>query len=170
MRAFALALPLAACMAPAPAPRGLVLDPGGLAPAGSDLRVDFGRAQDGAVRAVASLLGRGPSSIERVAECGAGPVTMAGWDNGLTLLFRDGDFAGWLWRPGRQGAGQVTTASGLTPGDPRAEAAALPDVRFLPTTLPPTLGHEEFVAGGLGGLIEGGAVTNLWAGVTCFFR
>jgi len=162
--ASGLALFLAGCATMAP--QGLVLDADGLAPRGSSLRVDFGRAQDGAVAAVSSLLGRPPASTRPVEECGAGPITMVGWDSGLTLLFRDGDFEGWLWMPGRPAAAQVTTASGLAPGDSRAEAAGLPDVRFVPTTL----GDEEFVAGGLGGLIEDGAVTNLWAGATCFFR
>lgn len=166
MRAAAAALVLAGCAAATPAPPGLVLDSGGLAPAGSELRVDFGRAQAGAVQAVARLLGRGPSSTERIGECGAGPVTLAGWDNGLSLLFQEGDFVGWLWVPGRAGAAPVATAPGLAPGDSRATVAAVPGVRFVPTTL----GDAEFVAGGLGGVIAGDTVLTLWAGVSCFSR
>ena len=73
----------------------LTPDAAGLQPAGTDLRIDFGRAQAGVIETVSRLLGDDPSDIGTIGECGAGPVTAAYWDDGLTLNFLDGDFRGW---------------------------------------------------------------------------
>jgi hypothetical protein len=34
--------------------------------------------------------------VTTVAECGAGPMTIARWENGLSLNFIDADFRGWV--------------------------------------------------------------------------
>ncbi|MDH3262867.1 MAG: hypothetical protein OEM24_02590 [Paracoccaceae bacterium] len=162
--ALTLALLLGACAAPmastsAAAP-GLVLDAEGLRPAGSALRVDFGRAEDGAIAAVSRLLGAGPVETAANAECGAGPVKAVRWANGLTLNFQRGAFLGWVSETGRGTAAAAST--GLGPGTARA---ALQGARFEETSL-----GTEFEAGGVFGLVEGGEVRLIWAGVTCFFR
>ena len=160
----ALALLLGACAAPAAETRapaaGLVLDAEGLRPAGSALRVDFGRAEAGTVAAVSRLLGAGPVETATIEECGAGPVKAVRWANGLSLNFQEGTFLGWVSGKGRGAA--ATTSSGLGPG---TERAALQGARFEETSL-----GTEFEAGGVFGLIEGGEVRLIWAGVTCFFR
>jgi hypothetical protein len=162
--AAGLALLLGACAAPVAAPRapapGLVLDPEGLHPAGSALRVDFGRAEAGAVAAVSRLLGTGPVETTAMQECGAGPVKAVSWANGLTLNFQNGTFLGWVSQQGR--GAPSATASGLGPGTARA---ALQGARFEETSL-----GTEFAAGGVFGLVEGGEVRLIWSGVTCFFR
>jgi len=96
-------------------------------------------------------------------ECGAGPLTFAAWDDGLTVAFDNGDFAGWSL--GNSGA---TTAQGIGVGTTRADLDKIsPEVRES------SLG-AEFTAGEIGGLLDGPTaeahVTTLWAGVTCMFR
>ena len=78
-RALALALVLGACapVAGAPSANGIVLDAEGLSPAGSVLRVDFGRQREGAVVAVSHLVGAGPASASA---CGEG-VEEVRWEH-----------------------------------------------------------------------------------------
>lgn len=163
-RATALALLLGACAAPAAETRapgqGLVLDAEGLHPAGSALRVDFGRAEAGTVAAVSKLLGAGPVETAANAECGAGPVKAVRWANGLTLNFQRGTFLGWVSEQG-QGV-PARTASGLGPGTAQA---AVPGAQTRATSL-----GTEVETGGVFGLVEAGEVRRIWAGLTCFFR
>jgi len=139
----------------APPPAGLTPDATGLQPAGSPLRIDFGRAQDGVIAAVTRLLGSAPASRTRNGECGAGLVTAVRWENGLTLNFLEGDFRGWVVdRPGQPVAGGFAVGT-------------LPENVTLEDT---TLG-QEFSSGGVHGLVQDGAtIDTLWAGTTCFFR
>ena len=139
-----------------PAPRGLTPDGEGLQPAGTDLRIDFGRAQDGVIDAVTRLLGQPPADITRNPECGAGLVTAAYWPNGLTLNFTQGDFTGWVvTEPG------LATAGGLAVGQ-------LPPAIAMEET---SLGRE-FERNGVWALVEDGSpeISTLWSGTTCFFR
>lgn len=52
----------------------LAPDAGGLQPAGTELRIDFGRTKAGVVEAVTRLLGASPVSETINRECAAGPV------------------------------------------------------------------------------------------------
>ena len=101
--AFALALLVAACVpgsgarapsGPASAARGLMPDAEGLQPAGTTLRIDFGRAQDGVIAAVSRLLGEEPARVTRTPGCRAADTEIA-WPSGLVLAFRAGSFVGW---------------------------------------------------------------------------
>lgn len=163
--ALIAALALAGCMPAAPLPseappaRGFSLDGGGVQPAGTPLRIDFGRAQAGVIDAVTRLAGVPPEAVIVQPECGAGPVTAAEWANGVTLNFLDGDFLGWtVSEPG------VPVAGGLAVGQPRA---ALTAAQVQDTTL-----GLEFRQGDIFGILdEGGTeVRMLWSGLTCFFR
>ena len=94
--AVALALSLMGCGAatapgPDPAPSGHVFDADGIALVGSPLRIDFGRAEPGAVAAFSRLEGRDPSGSS---DCGGG-VRAVSWPGGTTLQFRNGGFLGW---------------------------------------------------------------------------
>lgn len=159
MRALALVLMLAACTTapggPIPAAAGLTPDAGGLQPAGTDLRIDFGRAEPGVIATVSRLLGSDPVEIVSQAECGAGPMRAARWPNGLTLNFQDGDLRGWVVdAPGQPVAGGWQV--GMAP----------PDLPMQSTSL-----GTEFSQSGVFGLVQDtGRVTTLWSGTTCFFR
>lgn len=157
---------VAGCATSGPATRSagpaIKLSENGLGPAGSELRIDFGRAQAGVISAVSTLQGEAPRDTRTNTECGAGPVVAATWDNGLTLNFQDGRFLGWV----AQSPFEAAYPSGSVPLGATADA--------LGGTVAPeqtSLG-QEFFAGGLWHLIddEGASVTTVWAGLTCFFR
>jgi hypothetical protein len=129
-------------------------DSEGLQPVGSDLRIDFGRAQEGVIETVSRLLGSDPTDITTSPDCG--DVTAAYWRAGLTLNFVEGDFRGWvLTEPG------LTVAGGLSVGD------TPPPVTMATTTL-----GREFEIDGVWALVEdtGPEITTIWSGRTCFFR
>ncbi|PIV72995.1 MAG: hypothetical protein COW55_14695 [Rhodobacteraceae bacterium CG17_big_fil_post_rev_8_21_14_2_50_65_11] len=163
MRAAAVLLiaSLSACsmaeLRPAdPVSTGLTPDVAGLQPAGTDLRIDFGRAQAGVIETVSRLLGSDPADIGTIEECGAGPVTAAYWTDGLTVNFLNGDFVGWaLSEPG------LVAAGGLAVGD------TPPPVPMTETTL-----GREFEIGGVWALLaeDSAEITTVWSGITCFFR
>ncbi len=96
MRRLALVLLLAGCAATAPMPpaQGLMVAPYGLQPVGTELRIDFGRAEDGVIGPVSLLVGAQPVTRGPLPSCGA-RISRAVWGNGLVVYFRDGDFEGW---------------------------------------------------------------------------
>ena len=108
---LAAAVALSAC-APSPvadrsAAQGLVPDSLGLQPNGSPLRIDFGRAEAGAVPVTSRLLGEDPVFRGAVAGC---TLTAARWDDGFTMWFDRGSFVGWTDASGG-GAGEVCAAA-----------------------------------------------------------
>lgn len=157
---------VAGCATSGPTMRGavpaIILSQNGLGPAGSELTIDFGRAQAGVISAVSALQGETPRSTATNAECGAGPVFSATWDNGLTLNFQDGKFLGWV----AQSPFEAAYPSGSVA---LGRAVDVLGAGFAPEQT--SLG-QEFVAGGLWHLIddEHAQVTTVWAGLTCFFR
>ncbi len=157
------AFALAGCLGPAPVPSavappsvaGISPDAEGLQPSGTPLRIDFGRAQAGVIETVSRILRDEPDGVFTNSECGAGPTTIARWDDGLMLLFTEGDFRGWVL----DGAA-YTAGNGLTPGE------QVPEIPLRDTTL-----GQEFEQGGIFGLSEDGeTIALLWVGTTCFFR
>jgi len=159
--ALFLAAALTACT-PLPPPTstpsggGVTPDSAGLQPGGTDLRIDFGRAQEGVIETVSRLVGSQPADVTLIEECGAGSVTAAYWQNGLTANFLDGDFVGWaVSEPGLPVAGNLSV--GMTP----------PPVQMVETTL-----GREFESNGVWALVADGSpdITVLWSGITCFFR
>ena len=154
---WGLVLTLSACATALPPPQaaGLMPDAGGLQPAGTDLRIDFSRAEAGAIDTVSRILGAHPSEVVDQAECGAGPVRAVRWPTGLALNFQDGDFSGW-----------VVDAPGLIVAGGYRVGMTAPDLALHQTSL-----GREFSADGVYGLVdEAGNVAALWSGTTCFFR
>lgn len=157
--ALLLVAALAACTqlplpSSAPDGNGVTPDSTGLQPGGTDLRIDFGRAQEGVIDTVSRLLGSDPTDITTSPDCG--DVTAAYWRSGLTLNFVEGDFRGWvLTEPG------LSAAGGLSVGD------TPPPVTMATTTL-----GREFEIDGVWALVEetGPEITTIWSGRTCFFR
>ena len=96
MRALAAALLLAGCAAqPAVPPLSAGSDPlrpgpNGIAVAGTDLEIGFGRAQEGAAEAVTRLVG--PPDAQ--SPCPGGGAVLV-WPMGLAMHFPDGTFTGW---------------------------------------------------------------------------
>jgi hypothetical protein len=152
---------LAACVTTPrePEPPVLSLDAQGIRPTVSQLRIDFGRAQAGVIDTVSRLLDEGPNAITTTPECGAGPVTAASWEDGLTLNFQNGQFTGWV-----NSDPDLAVAGGFRAGMPRL---AMPQVSFQVTTL-----GTEFSRSDVFGILteDDEAIRLLWAGTTCFFR
>jgi hypothetical protein len=135
------------------------LDGNGIEPTISRLRIDFGRAQVGVIETVSRLLGERPQSVTRVAECGAGPMTIAQWEGGLALNFIDEDFRGWVTSDPT-----LPVAGGFVA---RQERVNMPVVSFQVTSL-----GNEFNIGPVSGLLDPSEtrIQQVWSGATCFFR
>lgn len=125
----------------------------------------FGRPEEEVVATLERL--RGKATRGTNGECGAGPLQIANWPDGLSLLFQDKRFAGWSLDA--RAAGAITTMAGIGPGSSRSDLEAAYAAKFTQTTI-----GTEFSAGALGGLLDGtksGAkITTMWAGITCIFR
>jgi hypothetical protein len=149
----------------------LALDPQGLRwflpPNGSARPILFGTAQADVLASLERV--RGEASKGTNSDCGAGPVQYANWADGLSLVFRDGRFAGW-GLDGRAG-GAIATSDGIGIGTTRAE---LDDATGPPLEVRQTSLGTEFSAGAYHGLFGGSAanarITDMWAGVSCVAR
>ena len=124
----------------------------------------FGSPRDQADGLVAQAGAEGPESSAN-AECGAGPMEFSRHPGGLTLNYQDGKLVGWLLDEASEA---VTIEGGLAIGAGRAVAEALPGVAAVDGS---TLGDEFYSESkGIGGFLEEGKVTMLYAGTNCFFR
>ena len=153
---------------PALAGGGLAIEAEGLRlfdEAGAARAIPFGTPQATTVAAVAASVGGAAPEVTTNAECGAGPVQFAQFSNGLQLLFQNNQFQGWFVDE----AG-MTTVDGMGVGSTRA---SIQSSRAVEMQDEGTLG-DEFDSGGVGGFFSDatpqGAVTSLYAGLTCFFR
>jgi hypothetical protein len=158
---FASALVLAGCVTTPEDPElpPFTLTGTGIDPTISRLSIDFGRAQVGVIDTVSRLLRADPDEVTTVAECGAGPMTIARWENGLSLNFVDEDFRGWV-----SSDPDLPVDGGFVPGQPRV---SMPQVSFQVTSL-----GNEFNIGPVSGLLDETetGILLMWSGATCFFR
>lgn len=157
------AVPIAATVHLALSGEGLTF----AADSGSTRHVEFGVPAATAIEAASRVIGTAPE-IGHNGECGAGPLDMATWPNGLTLVSQDGRFVGWSIDPAGSGRA-LSTLAGVGLGSTRAELESAYTAEVSETTL-----GTEFLAGGLSGVLEGtgtaALITALWAGTNCIFR
>lgn len=137
--------------------------------AGGTRVLRFGEPAEAVIRTIAGIRGAAPERM-RNDECGAGPLDMAAWPDGLTVTSQDGRFIGWSLNARRPASvTRAVTAAGIGVGSTRAELQAA----HATTVHESTLG-EEFDAGGLFGVLDGtspGArIEVLWGGTSCNFR
>ena len=126
-------------------------------------RLFFKAGQNEAIALVAKVLGD-PESTGANAECGAGPMEMAEFANGLTLNFQDGALVGWITSQEHE---KIAQAGEIQLG---AARSVLETSDFVTWERDSTLG-DEFTAGdNVGGFIEEDKVSMLYAGTQCFFR
>jgi len=167
-RASPVATPAAATPSTATAPR-LAVEAEGLRwflqPSGSARPIAFGSPESEVIASLERV--RGPSEKGTNVNCGAGPVQVASWPDGLSVIFQDGRFVG--WGMGRSASGSIATAAGIGPGSTRAELDSAYNVTVSRTSL-----GSEFSAGGLYGVLDGASadarITDMWAGVSCVAR
>lgn len=137
-----------------------------LPPNGSARPLAFGTPEADVLASLERV--RGPAGKGVNQDCGAGPVQYANWPDGLSLVFQNGEFAG--WGLDRRASGALATANGVGPGMTRLElAGSFGSVSFQNTTL-----GTEFAAGDIFGLLDGSGtdaeITDMWAGVSCVAR
>lgn len=146
---------------------------------GATREIPFGMPLGQLVEMVNEVLQAEPKSIGINAECGAGPLKMASWSNGLTLVFQEKkagaaqewQFVGWYAGGAPSGAApKVATMAGVGIGSTRAELEAAYTVKVAKSTL----GQEFSTTSGLYGILDGpgkeAVITSLWSGTSCNFR
>ena len=134
---------------------------------GSTRPIAFGDSMAAVMRQLVAL--RGPAERARNEECGAGPIDVASWSDGLRLAFQDDLFVGWSVDGRQPGAEAFTTLAGLGVQSPRTVL----DSAYAATVEETSLG-TEFAAAGLYGILDSAQpdarVETMWAGVSCSFR
>jgi hypothetical protein len=121
----------------------------------------FGSEADLAVEAVSHVIGARPAEDAVSTTCGPAPTRVIRWNEGFTLLARDGRFAGWAAdRPG------FRYGNGVAVGSSRNELNQAFNVRVTNGADGATF---TIAAGGRsgGGTLSNGRVTSLRAGSTC---
>lgn len=144
---------------------------------GSTKEIAFGISFDQLVPIVTRVLNSEPANVGVNAECGAGPLKMASWSNGLTLVFQQkqrdiGDwlFAGWFAGKPIANTEKPITMAGIGVGSTLADLEST----YVTTVTTSTLGQEFAVKNGFFGLLSGpgkdAMITDMWSGVSCNFR
>lgn len=116
------------------------------------------------------------SKPELNSECGAGPLRIATWNNGLGVLFQESEagdewqFVGWSMDDRSAEAGKLTTLSGIGIGSTRTQMEEVYAIQVSKTSL----GNEFATSSELFGIFDGpgknAKITNMWSGVSCNFR
>ena len=144
---------------------------------GSTREIAFGMPFDQLVEIVNRVLESKPTSVGVNTECGAGPLKMAMWPNGLTLVFGEKKrgnsqwlFAGWFAGNPTGKAERLTTMAGVGVGSTREEL----ENAYVTTVTKTTLGQEFSVKSGFYGLLSGtgkhAIIEVMWCGASCNFR
>lgn len=109
-------------------------------------------------------------------ECGAGPLKMASWENGLVLIFKENkstrnwEFEGWLLDAGVINSEKLNTDSGVGIGSTRAELEEVYEIEVKHTTLGQEFSTERGLFGILSGSGNSATIQTLWTGLSCNFR
>lgn len=148
---------------------------------GSTNDLPFGTPENQLMEIINNTLQTKPLSNVVNAECGAGPLKMVTWNNGLTLVFQENNtksadpktdwlFQGWSVNGTKEGANKLTTMAGVGIGSTLAEMQSAYEIEVKKTSL----GQEFSTASGLFGILDGtgkdAKITHLWGGVSCNFR
>ena len=113
--------------------------------------------------AVAAALGNA-GTRQSNGECGAGPMDFTRYEGGLSLNFQEDRLIGWYFDEANP---SISLDGGGTVGTPRAEITAT--AGFAPIE-DSTLGEEFSLGERIGGFLDEGGVSGLYAGTNCFFR
>ena len=143
---------------------------------GSTSEIAFGKPLDELVDLTNKFLQEKVTGIGINSECGAGPLKMAHWKNGLSLIFKeqksDGlwQFVGWYVGKPTNNSKPLQTMAGIGIGSSRAEMEAAYVIKVNKSSL----GYEFSTTSGLYGIFNGSGnnakITDIWSGTTCIFR
>ncbi len=141
---------------------------------GSTKEMPFGMPFEQATVTVGKILNAKPT-VNINSECGAGPLKMATWQNGLTLMFQQKEnewlFVGWAANQSKKPELKLTTMAGIGVGSTKKEMESAYVIIVDKTSL----GYEfSTKSDDLFGIFDGGTgdakITNMWSGVSCNFR
>jgi len=143
---------------------------------GSTNEINFGMPLEQMVEMLNKVLQNKVSSIQVNSECGAGPLKMASWSNGLIVVFQqkkantEWQFAGWFLNAPSGRLKPLTTMAGIGIGSTRSKMESTYTIKVSKTSL----GHEFSTSSGLYGILNGpgknAKITNMWSGLSCNFR
>lgn len=146
-------------------------------PSGSTRDIPMGMEMDKVLEVVSKVLADEIPEPQVNTECGAGPMTMSVFNNGLVLMFQKPrgnqaklEFVGWSLSKSRNDSKLITMAN-IGIGSTRAELQSAYTVAIKKTSL-----GMEFatIPGGLYGIIDGpsesGKISFMWSGLSCNFR
>ena len=105
-----------------------------------------------------------PAERRDIEECGAGPMGLSEYANGLVVNFQRGNLAGWTLS---QNENAPRVMGDVQIGTSRDEVA---DVDGFAAIEGSTLGDEFAVGNAVGGFFEDDKVAMLYAGAQCFMR
>ena len=141
---------------------------------GSTTSLGFGLPFERMIETVEKVLEMKPT-IGGNSECGAGPLKMATWDNGLTLFFQEKnkifEFVGWGANEAQLAEKKLKTMAGIGVGSTRKEMESAYVISVVKTSL----GYEfstksDDLFGIFEGVDENARITNMWSGTSCNFR
>jgi hypothetical protein len=141
---------------------------------GASREIAFGMPYDELLKSVNKILNQEPNTGIN-SECGAGPLKMATWDNGLTLIFQEKKnewlFVGWAANKAKNADHKITTMASIGVGSTREEMESAYVIKVNKTSL----GYEfSTKTDDLFGIFDGpgpqAKITNLWSGLSCNFR
>ena len=148
---------------------------------GSTSEIPFGKPFDQMIEIINNVLQSKPTTIGINSECGAGPLKMASWNNGLTIVFQNKksesktpetnwQFAGWFVGNNSKNSKEISTMAGIGIGSTRSEMESA----YVLSVSKTSLGYEFSTSSGLFGIFDGpnkeAKITSLWSGLSCNFR
>ncbi len=143
---------------------------------GSTSEIAFGKPLDELVEMMNKIFDDKAASIGINSECGAGPLKMVVWKNGLNLIFKEQKsnglwlFVGWYVSKPSNNTKPLQTMAGIAVGSSRADM----EEAYVIKVNKSSLGYEFSTSSGLYGIFDGpgknAKITDMWSGTTCIFR
>lgn len=148
---------------------------------GSTNELPFGTSENQMTEIINNSLQSTSVSTGVNTECGAGPLKMVSWSNGLTLVFQENNtksagqkidwlFQGWSVDGTKEDVQKLTTMAGVGIGSTLEEIQSAYEIEVRKTSLR----YEFSTAEGMYGILDGAGkdakITHLWSGVSCNFR
>ncbi|MFO7674532.1 MAG: hypothetical protein R6V74_12555 [Lutibacter sp.] len=148
---------------------------------GSSNELPFGTSENQMTEIINNIIQSKAVSNVVNTECGAGPLKMIAWSNGLTLVFQENNtksdgqkidwlFQGWSVDGTIEGVQKLTTMAGIGIGSTLEEIQSAYEIEVRKTSL----GYEFSTAAGMFGILGGAGkdaqIIHLWSGVSCNFR
>lgn len=144
---------------------------------GSTKELPTGMEMSKIVGIVNSVFGSKMPEPQINSECGAGPMTLMVWKNGLILMFQKSrtannmEFVGWSLSQARgDRENTIKTMAGIGIGSTRAELEKTYSVEINKTSLGQEFSTNSGLYGVLNGPLKNDKIEFMWSGLSCNFR